>query len=201
MKYVVFIMLVLMVLGCIGLDTDTISEDIVYEPSLAIPVGEFMLQYDDVYDFPVIPPPDNVPVSFTQRDTFYFNLGESFKKRENIQSMFFRLDNTNRFPATVIARIFFIGNAGDEFHLTPSEGIEMPPAELNLYGQVIDYYKEWTDLEPLSADDIDRLIALDRMVVELTIVDLELTPEIRENMQFYYIQCSAGVEADLKIKN
>ncbi len=200
MKHSISIVLILTLLGCVGMDTHNISQDITYTPEVALPVGTMRLEYDSEFDLPLVIPPDNIPFSFTKRDTLYFNMNGLFEEREHIQSLFFRLDNINRFPAKVIAKVYFIDDSGDNVYLTPEEGITMPPAELNIYGQVIEYYKEWTDLPPLTENEIDILMASNRFVIELTITDLILTPEIRENFMFYYIQSAAGVEANLKIK-
>jgi len=181
------------------MDTDKISQDILYEPAIALPVGTMRLEYESVDDLPVPNPPNNTPTTFTERDTLFFSITDSFESREYIKSMFFRFDNINRFPATVGVKLFLIDDLGNSVYLTPDDGFIMDPAELNVFGQVIDYHQGIEDI-PLTDEQIDLLLTTDRIVIELTVSDLVLTPEIRENFQFYYIQSAIGVEANLRIE-
>ncbi len=201
MKGLTVILIALMLVSCIGLDLDKISDELSYSPNISLPVGNLLVHYDRVNDLPVPPLPDLVPITFTVRDTLFLNINDVYGARESIYSLGFQYDNTNRYPAEVKMELYYIDASGTNNYLTPTDGIRLEAAETNGEGFVIKEIKSLIPPEPLSDDQIDGLFETDRLIIELTIINLVLTPNIRENFSYYSAYSAVGVQAQLLIED
>lgn len=183
------------------MDLETISDDISYSPNVSLPVGNLLVHYDKVNDLPIPPLPDLVPITFTVDDTLFLNINENFGAREQIQTLAFQYDNTNRYPAEVKMQLYYLDGSGNNAYLTPEGGIRLEKAQLNEEGFVLQEYKSLIPPQLLSDEQIDGLFDTDRVIIELTIINLVLTPNIRENFSHYFAMSAVGIQAQLLIED
>jgi hypothetical protein len=183
------------------MDLDKISDELSYSPNISLPVGSSLMHYERVNDLPIPPLPDLVPITFSVTDTLYLNINDVFGARESIQTLGFQYDNTNRYPAKVKMQLYYIDESGNNNYLTPVDGIRLEEAEINDDGFVTKEYKNLLAPEPLSEEQIDGLFETDKVVIELTIINLVLTPNVRENFNSYFALSAVGVQAQLLIED
>nr|WP_321406473.1 hypothetical protein [uncultured Carboxylicivirga sp.] len=200
MKPSLIILIVLLLFGCVGMEYDKISDEVVYEPTIALPVGSFSYDFDNAYQIPGEIPMigDLTPVDVVLNDTLFFSLNDSFEAREYIQKAFLHYDIVNRFPAKGILRLYYLDNSSNAVEFTPVGGVEIEPASIDDTGIITKEAKETSFVE--ITDHLDGLYAADRIIIELEVSDLVLTNEVRLNFNKYSIKSSVGVRVELKFE-
>lgn len=202
MRPTLIIIILLLFAGCVGLDYDKISDEVVYEPEIALPVGYFGYQFNNAHELPGDIPPigDLTPVDVLLRDTLFFSLGGSSGLEDyNIQVIYLHYDIVNRYPAKGIMRLFYASGSGTVVEITPSGGIEVDEAIIDENGIITKESKETSFID--VTEHIDGLLSADQMIIELEVNDLVLTNVIRLNFNKYSIQTSLGVRVELKFEN
>ncbi|MCU4166197.1 hypothetical protein [Carboxylicivirga caseinilyticus] len=200
MKPTLIILIVFLLFGCVGMEYDKISDEVVYEPTIALPVGSFSYDFDNAYQIPGEIPMigDLTPVDVVLNDTLFFSLNDSFESREYIQKAFLHYDIVNRFPAKGILRLYYLDNSFNAVEFTPAGGVEVEPAGIDDTGVITKESKETSFVE--ITDHLDGLYAADRIIIELEVSDLILTNEVRLNFNKYSIKSSVGVRVELKFE-
>ncbi len=197
-----FIIIILLLLaGCVGMDYDKISDEVVYEPQIALPVGSFGYQFNNAHELPGNIPPigDLTPIDVEMEDTLFFSLNDSFESEEYITKAYLHYDIVNRYPAKGTLHIYYIENLRSAIEVTPTEGIQVDEAVIDENGIITKESKETSFIE--VTDHIDGFLSADQMILELEVNDLVLTNEVRLNFNRYSIQSSLGVRVELKFEN
>lgn len=185
--------------SCLGLEVDKVSESVLYEPTVSLPLGWSEQQYDSVDDLPVLVPPDYEPFSFTEEDRIAIDLSEVYNHREYLVSLLLRFDITNKFPANTTFEILYIDAPGNEHPLNSASPIEVEKANVNEDGVVISATKSLHDI-PIDEADLDGLFNARYLLIRLHIYDLTLTPFIRSHFNTYSTNCAIGVRAQTSIQ-
>lgn len=198
MKHLLIISILALLTGCLGLDSNLISDETSYGPEVSLPIGQYLAQYETVDDLPILPPPYFVDTSFYDTDTLAFNISDIFGSRENIESIMLRFDVINRFPSDIQVKLYYIDANGTDVYLTSGDGIKLDAAELNEQGNI----RKQKNTEPpedkgLGSDQIDGLMTTDKVIVEVGFIDFILTPEIRANFNEYMVLTDLGVQSQL----
>ncbi|MCU4176838.1 hypothetical protein [Carboxylicivirga sp. N1Y90] len=196
MKYLLIISLLTLLTGCLGLDSNLISDKTTYGPNVSLAVGQYLAQYETVDDLPIMTPVYGHPYTFSDTDTLAFNISDSFDSRENIVSILLQFDIINRFPADIQVKLYYIDENGTDIYLTAGDGIELVAAVLNEQGEVFSQNGTLTNFM-LQEDQIDGLMTTDKVVVEVGFIDFILTPEIRANFNEYMVLTDLGVQSQL----
>jgi len=197
-KGILYIIWVVLLYGCLGLESENISDSISYQPDISLPLGKLLVEYTDIDDVPIIPPVDLTPVTYHEKDTVYFRVEENVAVRERILELMFQFDSKNRFPAAVEFRLYYWDDTNTDIYLT-EEPITLPAAEIDATGLVV---KESTDLTklPLSDKQIDDILSVNRFVIEATIKDVVFTPEVVDQINTYSILSAVGVRAHVDFR-
>ncbi|GEM_PF-4527968 len=191
-----FISLILAV-GCTSVDTDKISDDLTHQPDLSVPLGKITGAYEAIDELPVdLPDPiDSEPISWTEQETVYFDLGES---RENILSMTLQFDIINRFPAETAITLSFM-NIGEYVTTLRFEPIIVKAAEIDEEGKITS--QKVSDPYPyrirLKDEYIDDIFNAEYLIIKAEVNNLVLTTPIVNSINEYSFNAAVGVQAKL----
>ena len=197
-----FIIIILLLLaGCVGLDYDKISDELVYEPEIALPVGSFGYQFNNAHELPGDIPPigDLTPIDVVLEDTLFFRLNESFESEEYIKRVYLHYDLVNRYPAKGTLRFYYLESFGSITEITPADGISVDEAIIDENGIITKEAKETSFIE--VTEHVDGLFSADQMIIELEVNDLILSNVVRLHFNKYSIQTSLGLRVELNIEN
>lgn len=106
LKYLFFITLACLISSCITEDYTKVDGSVIYRPNFSIPMG---LQTT------VVPQPPSIvsPGSITIQDTISYSFENLFKNPDEIESIMFRVQSTNTYPATAIVNAFYYNSLGE----------------------------------------------------------------------------------------
>lgn len=124
-KYLFFITLACLISSCITEDYTKVDSSVIYRPNFSIPIG---LQTTVVPQPPSLVP----PVSVTIQDTISYSFENLFENPEEIESIMFRVQSTNSYPATAIVQAFYY-NSNNELlgTLTKDKPLEIYCQSIN----------------------------------------------------------------------
>ncbi len=185
--------------SCFKSDVDSISDKITWSPNLSLPVGDvsFTLPQEEadkinVGDF-YTPPPE------LWYDTLEVDISGIVTYRESIQSLMFRINMTNEFPAQSEIFIFYPedGQGVDySLSLTGSNPIEIAPGEIDVEGKVTIPSKKQVDIE-LTSTQIYDLMTSPRLITRTVIRNMYITEEIKNNFSQYRFITQLGVQVQI----
>jgi len=194
-----FLFFVVLLTSCYKTDPDMVSNELTWNPDLSLPVGTAtysISQKDaeniDVGDFYTTPPS-------AWYDTLEFNVSEMVDYRENIDSVIFRINLTNEFPAQGEIHVFYPpGNAAPEYEysLTGEHPIEIAPGEIDKNGEVTIPSKLRRDI-PMTSKQIDDLMNSQRLIIRTVVRGLFVTQEIKNNLTKYRFITQVGVRVKI----
>lgn len=124
-KYLFFITLACLISSCITEDYTKVDSSVIYRPNFSIPMG---LQTTVVPQPPSLVP----PVLVTIQDTISYSFENLFENPEEIESIMFRVQSTNSYPATAIVQAFYY-NSNNELlgTLTKDKPLEIYCKSIN----------------------------------------------------------------------
>jgi hypothetical protein len=191
--------LVVSVSSCYKTDIDLISNDLVWSPNFSIPVGAnvFMLKARDTinvkpgnfYTFPRIP----------RYDTLEFDLSDLFDIRDVIDSMVFRVNIMNEFPAQGEVFIFYPENGQQPSYsrsLTGDKPIEIAEGKIDAEGKVTIPAKKTLDI-PVTSSQIDDLMTSHRLIIRTYVRNLYVTEAVKNNYMTYRFITQLGMQAQI----
>ena len=187
-------LLAFLFLSCYKTDIDKISDDIARRPDVSLPVGKVELSLTSV--------PDKDPpfrYSKTLYDTLDFGISDIFTSREEIDSVMFRINLVNEFPAECDVIIFYpeFGQGLDyDRSLTYKEPIVIAPGKIDAEGKSTIPSKKQEDIW-LTSNQIDELFTADVLVVRVLINDMIVTQPIKDNITHYKHTVGLGLRAKL----
>ena len=190
---------ILLLTSCYKTDPDMVSNEFTWKPDLLLPVGtdtysitQKEAENIDVGDFYTTPPQ-------TWYDTLEFNVSEMVDYRENIDTVIFRINLTNEFPAQGEIYVFYPpGNEQPsyEYSLTGEHPIEIAPGEIDDQGKVAIPSKLRRDI-PMTGKQIDDLMNSQRLIIKTVIRSLFVTQEIKDNLTDYRFITQVGVRVKI----
>jgi len=193
-----YLLLALVFYACLGLESENVSDSIAFKPNVSLPLGKLLVEYTDIDDLPIVPPVDLIPVTYQEKDTVFFRVEENIAVRERILELMLQFDSKNRFPAELEIRIYYWDDADTDHYLT-DEPIILPAAEIDDSGLVTKESIDLTQL-PLSDQQIDDILTVNRFVIEATVKDLVFTPEVVQQINTYSILSALGVRAHVNFE-
>ncbi len=195
-----FIVLVAFVSSsCFKTDTDSISDSLTWTPNISFPVGDisFSLPQEETDNINVgdfyTPPPE------FWYDTLEFDISVMITYRESIESLIFRINMTNEFPAQSEIFIFYPedGQRVDYSRsLTGSDPIEIAAGEIDTEGKVTIPSKKQVDIM-LTDNQIDDLMTSPRLIIRTVVRNMYITEEIKNNVSQYRFMTQLGVQAQI----
>ncbi len=187
-------LLAFLLFSCYKTDPDKISDDIKWKPDVSLPMGETELSLTSV--------PDKVPpfrYSKILYDTLDFGISDIFDSRGEIDSMMFRINLVNEFPAECDVIIFYpeYGQGLDyDRSLTGDEPIVIAPGKIDSDGKSTIPSKKQVDIW-LTSKQVDQLFTADILVVRGLINDLIVTQPVKDNITNYKFTAGLGLRAKL----
>ncbi len=125
LKYLFFIIFACLISSCITEDYTKFDSSVVYRPNFSIPMGLLTT---------VLPQPPSIvpPVSITIQDTISYSFENLFKNPDEIESIMFRVQSTNSYPATAIVQAYYY-NSNNELlgSLTKDKPLEIYCQSIN----------------------------------------------------------------------
>ena len=124
-KHLFLFAIVTLISSCINEDYTKVDTAIVYRPNFSIPMG---------FKTTVVPQPTSLvpPVSITIQDTISYSFENLFKNPDEIESIMFRVQSTNSYPATAIVHAYYY-NSNNELlgSLTKDKPLEINCQSIN----------------------------------------------------------------------
>ncbi len=184
--------------ACIGLDLNEISEDLIYSPELAIPIGKIDAQFISINQLPIELPDTPEPLTFTKNDTVFFELAENVESPKQIVRVILKINSTNSFPAGIRIQMAYEDFDGSFIDLTQDHPIYLSPVEVNLEGNIINTNVQVTEFE-LSKEQIDGLLSVGRIIFMSTFEDFILDQTTQQKLQKYSVKISSGARVLLRV--
>lgn len=196
-----------LLVSCLKNKPESLPENLVWNPDLAVPVGidRFGLNAESGFDTTLfeldtltgLPKWVGIEVIMTGRVDFDLSAFES--SNENINRVLFRVGLHNGFPHEVMAQAYFTDEGSVVIDSMFSEGAIPVPPGVPLGDEVI------IDPSALIVDAIfedDRLEELHRateIILKATIVNPEIDTTLFPYYRYYYIDMELGIMSDLTI--
>jgi len=198
-RLIIYLLAGLVLAACTDIETDKISEELEFTPSLSLPLGSMFVQYDEPIDLPIdLPDPINSDsVSWEETDTVYFNIESTLAERKYIISMLLQFDIANAYPTEMEVELYFIDNMGRDVYLTPSPIVLEKPGMVDGKVTKIATTDPYPYQIPLSAEQIDALFFAEELVIKGSVKNFVIDNDIQRNFSTYKINTAVGVQAEI----
>ncbi len=179
--------------ACVKEDLSKISDSYQWKPSISLPLRSINFTADDFQ----VPPSElginSIPV-FSKSINFEFS--EIYTESGYVDSLLFRMDIKNTFPAQIKVAAYYMDAAGSIIKNIPPLTLLKP--EIDESGSVTQIVNQLYDHQ-LTKDDISTLEQNKSILIRILIEDLELKPEVLNKSDEWNIEISIGLRSTLNI--
>ena len=182
--------LVFLFSSCYKTDFDNISDELTLKPDVSFPIGETVLSLASV-------PDKDPPFRFSKQlyDTVQFSLSDIANSREVVDSVMFRINLENEFPAQCDIYVFYKSQDYDN-SLTGKEPISIAPGKIDDAGKSTIPSKKQVDVW-LDSTQVDILYTSDILIIEVRVLDMIVTQPVKDNATSYRFTTGLGLRAKL----
>jgi len=189
-------LLVFLFTSCYKTDPDKISDDFVWSPDISLALGEVETSLSKI-------PPNDVPYHYsaTLYDTINVDISDLFDKREYVDSMIFRLNIENQFPAQGRVFIFYPVKGQDldyDRSLTGDQPVLIAAGRIDSEGKSTIPSKKQEDIS-VTSSQIDDLFTASFLVIRTDVIDIIVDQPVKNNLLNYKFSSQVGLQAKLTI--
>lgn len=183
----------LLLSACVKEDLSKISDAYQWKPSISLPLRFIKFTADDFQ----VPPSElginSIPVFSKSID---FEFSEIYTESGYVDSLLFRMDIKNSFPAQIKVAAYYMDAAGSIIkNIAPLTLVKPEIEESGSITQIVNQLYE----HRLTKDDISTLEQNKSILIRVLIEDLELRPEVLNKSDEWNIDISIGLRSALSI--
>lgn len=176
--------------GCVSDDYSKIDTSVTLRPNYSIPLG---------VQTTVVPQPPSIisPPSIILQDTIAYSFENLFKNSEIIESIMFRVQTTNSYPATAVVNAFYYDTNGvllgsltkDNPVIVTAQNIDSINGTTSVGQTIGDYY--------FNVDEFELLKRATQIIIVTEFQDVTLSQPLLNNWSSFSVVTTVGLQVQI----